>query len=60
VRPDGGLIRELGRSYYHADAYRYPLALFTLPDGRTGLVHCPAAYNRLEIEDALTGAPLTL
>lgn len=59
LRPDGGLIRELGRSYYHADAYRYPLALFTRPGGRTGLVHCPAAYNRLEIEDALTGAPLT-
>jgi hypothetical protein len=33
LRRGGGLIRELDRSYYHADAYRYPLALFTLPDG---------------------------
>ena len=59
LRPDGRVVREVNRSYYHADAYRYPLALFTLPDGRTGLAHCPEEYNRLEIEDALTGAPLT-
>ncbi len=39
--------------------YRYPLALFTLPDGRTGLVHCPEEYNRLEIEVAQTGERLT-
>ncbi len=55
----GRLVRELDRSYYHASAYRYPLALFTLPDGRTGLVHCPKQYNRLEIEDAWTGESLT-
>ncbi|WP_410664987.1 hypothetical protein [Amycolatopsis sp. lyj-84] len=52
---DGEVIREIGRSDYQADAYRYPLELFTLPDGRTGLVHCPDEYNRLEIEDAVTG-----
>lgn len=57
--PGGSLIREVNRSYYHADAYRYPLALFTLPDGRTGVVHCPEDYNRLEIEDARTGQRLT-
>jgi hypothetical protein len=56
---DGELIREVDRSFYQADAYRYPLALFTLPDGRTGVVHCPQAYNRLEIEDARTGECLT-
>ena len=56
---DGRVVREVSRSYYHADAYRYPVALFTLPDGRTGLAHCPDAYNRLEIEDALTGVRLT-
>jgi hypothetical protein len=55
----GELIREVDRSFYHADAYRYPLALFTLPDGRTGVVHCPQAYNRLEIEDARAGERLT-
>lgn len=56
---DGRLIREVNRSYYHAEAYRYPLALFTLPDGRTGLVHCPEGYNRLEVEVAATGERLT-
>lgn len=60
LRTDGGVLRELNRSYYHAEAYRYPLALFTLPDGRTGVVHCPARYNRLEIEDAITGQSLTV
>lgn len=55
----GRVVREVNRSFYHADAYRYPGTLFTLPDGRTGLVHCPEQYNRLEIEDALTGERLT-
>ncbi|MGW4248017.1 hypothetical protein [Nocardia sp. NPDC004722] len=57
---DGTLIREINRSYYQADMYRYPLALFTLPDGRTGLAHCPDEYNRLEIEVAATGERLTI
>jgi hypothetical protein len=59
LESSGRLVREVDRSFYHADAYRYPLALFTLPDGRSGLVHCPKAYNRLEIEDARTGELLT-
>jgi hypothetical protein len=57
---DGRVIREVNRSFYHAGAYRYPLALFTLPDGRTGVVHCPDQYNRLEIDDAVTGVRLTI
>jgi hypothetical protein len=56
---DTRLIREVDRSIYHAEAYRYPIALFTLPSGRTGIVHCPKQYNRLEIEDARTGDLLT-
>lgn len=59
LRSDGRLIREVDRSFYHAEACRYPLALCTLPNGRTGLVHCPDHYNRLEVEDALTGERLT-
>jgi hypothetical protein len=59
LEPGGKFIREVNRSYYHAEAYRYPLALFTLPDGRTGLVHCPEEYNQLEIEVARTGERLT-
>ena len=30
-----------------------------LPDGRTGLVHCPQWCNQLEIEVARTSEPLT-
>jgi hypothetical protein len=56
---DGKLVRELTRSYYHAEAYEYPVGFTRLPDGRTGLVHCPSEYCRLEIEDALTGELLT-
>ncbi|MFD5248277.1 hypothetical protein ACFWIW_27315 [Amycolatopsis sp. NPDC058340] len=56
---DGRPIRELTRSGYKAEAYRYPLVLCTLPDGRTGLIHCPDEYNRLEIEVAATGERLT-
>ncbi|MET8762587.1 hypothetical protein [Lentzea sp. NPDC004782] len=57
--PDGTVRREINRSYYHAEAYRYPLTLCTMEDGRTGLVHCPSGYNRLDVEDALTGQLLT-
>lgn len=59
LAPDGRIIRELNRSYYQAEAYRYPLALWTLPDGRTALAHCPTEYNQLELEVATTGEPLT-
>jgi hypothetical protein len=55
----GELIREINRSYYFADAYEYPIALFTLEDGREVLAHCPNEYCRLEIEDLETGARLT-
>lgn len=58
LEPDGPVVRELRRSYYHATQYRYPLALFTLPNGRTGLAHCPNRYNQLELEDARTGERL--
>jgi hypothetical protein len=50
------IVREIDRiDDGDARAYRYPIALFTLPTGRTGMVHCPTVYNRLEIEDAITG-----
>lgn len=56
---DGREVRELNRSYYNADAYEYPIALLTLPEGRTLLAHCPEEYCRLELEDAETGQRLT-
>lgn len=59
LEPGGRVVREVDRSWYCASAYRYPLALFTLPDGRTGLAHCPLRYNQIEIEVAATGEPLT-
>jgi hypothetical protein len=43
-------LRELDRSYYHADAYTFPVCVFTLPDGRAAIAHCPRRYDRLDIE----------
>lgn len=51
--------RELNRSFYYADAFEYPVVLFEHADGRTLVAHCPEEYNRIEIEDALTGERLT-
>lgn len=56
---DGSLLRELNRSYYCADAYEYPIAFITLPDGTEALAHCPRDYCRIDIEDAETGRCLT-
>ncbi len=55
----GRVLRELNRSFYHADDYEYPVALGTLPSGRTLLAHCPDEYCCLELEDAETGERLT-
>lgn len=52
------VVRELNRSFYHADAYEYPVCLVRHGE-RVLLIHCPAEYNRLEIEDATTGERLT-
>jgi hypothetical protein len=51
-------VREIDRSYYHAEDYFYPIALFRLPDGRPAIAHCPRGYNILDIEE-LNGACLT-
>jgi hypothetical protein len=59
LRSDGTRIREIARSYYHANAYEYPIAFLTLPDGRPGLAHCPQSYARLEIEEVESGMLLT-
>ncbi|MDP1591499.1 MAG: hypothetical protein Q8M07_27330 [Prosthecobacter sp.] len=53
------IIRELNRSFYCAEAYEYPVVLFTGPDGRELIAHCPDEYCQLEIEDLLTGTRLT-
>jgi hypothetical protein len=51
--------REINRSYYQADAYDFPVALFRLPDGQPAILHCPEEYNRLEIEVLENGKRLT-
>src|SRR5262245_26485599 len=56
---DGQLIRELDRSYYNADAYEYPVALFNDPNGRLLLAHCPRSYCRIELEEVETGRLFT-
>ncbi len=55
----GSVVREINRSFYHADVYEYPIALSRLASGREVLVHCPEDYCRLEIEDLATGERLT-
>jgi hypothetical protein len=57
---DGKILRELDRSFYHAQAYEYPVALFQEPSGRLLLAHCPEEYCRLELEEAETGRRLTV
>lgn len=59
VLREGEFLREINRSYYHASAYEYPVALFAFPDGRECLAHCPDEYCKLEIEEVETGRPLT-
>jgi hypothetical protein len=55
----GKVLREINRSYYCAQAYLYPIAFARLEDGREVLIHCPDAYNKLEVELAETGERLT-
>ncbi|WP_326984123.1 hypothetical protein VUJ46_06135 [Chryseobacterium sp. MYb264] len=56
---NGEILREINRSYYHAEVYEYPVAFAKLNDGRDILIHCPNEYNRLEFEEVETGLILT-
>ena len=53
------ILREINRSFYHANVYEYPLAIITLPNGKEALIHCPNEYWKLEVEDLETGEILT-
>lgn len=53
------VVRQLQRDFYQANVYDYPVALHSLPSGRTLLAHCPESYCVLELEDAATGERLT-
>lgn len=56
---NGEIVREFNRSFYCANAYEYPVALFNDPTGRAVLAHCPDAYSRIELEEVSTGQALT-
>ena len=55
----GEILREIDRSFYCANAFDYPVAIFRLPDGRSALAHCPHGSGQLDIDDFLTGKSLT-
>lgn len=55
---NGELLREINRSYYHAQTYEFPAAFFT-HQGKTYLIHCPVEYCQLDIEDVETGEVVT-
>jgi len=50
--------RELNRSYYCAEAYDYPIALARVAGNQVAVIHCPASYNTLAMEDAESGEVL--
>lgn len=56
---NGEILREINRSYYHAEVYEYPIAFAKLKDGRDILIHCPDHYCRLDFEEVETGLRLT-
>jgi len=51
---NGEIIREINRSYYHAETYEFPAAFVTF-ENQTYLVHCPISYRRLDFENVETG-----
>lgn len=55
---NGEILREINRSYYHANTYEFPAAFFTW-DSKTYLAHCPAKYCQLDFEEVETGEILT-
>lgn len=58
VLKQGNLIREINRSFYHADVYEYPVVIFRHNE-KTCLAHCPEHYNIIEVEEIETGERLT-
>ncbi|CAN5505537.1 hypothetical protein BH10ACI2_BH10ACI2_09820 [soil metagenome] len=51
----GQIVREINRSYYHADVYEYPIAFLAHESEPLKIAHCPDGYNVLQIEDFETG-----
>ncbi len=59
VLENGQVVREINRSFYHANAYEYPICLWERKENPTMIIHCPDDYNQLEIEDAVSGRRLS-
>ncbi len=55
---DGEILREINRSYYHANSYEYP-APFLTHNKKTFLVHCPISYCQSDFEEVETGEIVT-
>jgi hypothetical protein len=55
---NGNILREINRSYYHADTYEFPAVFFTWND-KTYLAHCPGQYCRLDFEEVESGKIIT-
>lgn len=55
---NGDVIREINRSYYHAETYEYPAAFVSF-NNVTYLVHCPIDYCQLDFENVETGEIIT-
>jgi len=55
----GQIVRELNRSFYHANAYEYPIAFLNNGTDPLRIIHCPDEYNILQIEDFETGEIVT-
>lgn len=51
---DGEIMREINRTYYHAEIYEFPAAFITVGN-ETYLVHCPVNYSQLDFENVETG-----
>ena len=51
---NGEIVREINRTYYHAETYEFPAAFITF-ENKTYLVHCPIDYCQLDFENVETG-----
>lgn len=59
VLKDAQIVREINRSFYHADVYEYPVCFAQRSSGQEVLIHCPDEYCQIEIEDVESGERLT-
>ncbi len=55
---NGEILREINRSYYHAETYEYPAAFVTF-NNKTYLVHCPNNYCQIDFEEVESGEIVT-